>query len=72
MAALEVGSYIIYFYDKYGTKQKDRKVVASNFTQACVKARRYAKIAGHRSWRIDRCLYNSLDERNKWDKNFCK
>ena len=72
MDALGVGDYIIYFYDKYGTKDRGKKITATNFCAAKTKGRRYAKVAGFRSYRIDRCLYNSLEERNKWDKNFCK
>lgn len=66
MAALEIGEYIIYFYDKYGTKDRSRKITASNFCMAKTKGRRYAKVAGFRSYRIDRCLFNSLDERKDW------
>ena len=58
---LEVGNYIIYFYDRYGAKARGRKIMTDCYGKALKKARRYAKIAGYRSYRIDRCLFNSLE-----------
>ena len=39
MAALEVGDYIIYFYDKYGTKDRGKKITATNFCIVWLKLR---------------------------------
>jgi len=63
MASINEGDYRIYFYDKYGTKQTKGvpKAVAKGLGQAIKKARRYAKLAGFPSYRVDRIIYNSLD-----------
>ena len=61
--AIKVGDYRIYFYDKYGAKQTRGvpKANAKCLGLAIKKARRYAKLAGYPSYRIDRVIYNSLD-----------
>lgn len=63
MASIMEGDYRIYFYDKYGTKQVKGvpKATAQGLNNAQKKARRYAKLAGYPSYRIDRVIYNSLD-----------
>lgn len=62
MARLITGEYRIYFFDAYGERQKNaRQVYARCFTEGITKGRRYSKLCGYHSFRIDRSIYNSLD-----------
>ena len=59
---LSTGQYSVLFYDRYGGRVKDaRKVKSGNLISAIKKGRRYQKICGYASFRVDRSIYNSLD-----------
>lgn len=62
MARHVTGEYRIYFFDEYGERQKNaRQVYAPCLTQAVTKGRRYSKLCGFHSFRVDRAVFNSLD-----------
>lgn len=62
MARLITGEYRIYFFDMYGERLKNaRQVYGRCLTDSITKGRRYSKLCGYHSFRIDRSVYNSLD-----------
>lgn len=59
---VRTGEYSIWFYDRYGGRIKDaRRVKSSTLVSAIKKGRRYHRVCGYASYRVDRSIYNSLD-----------
>jgi len=56
------GEYRVFFFDNYGGKVKEaRKVKSGGLISAIKKGRRYGKLCGYNSFRVDRVIFNSLD-----------
>jgi hypothetical protein len=59
---IATGDYRVFFFDSYGGKVKEaKKVKAQGLISAIKKGRRYCKVCGYNSFRIDRVIFNSLD-----------
>ena len=67
MARLKTGDFHVLYFDRYGERIKGaRHVQATSVTRAIRKGRRYGKRCGYHSFRVDRAVFNSLDEDDKW------
>lgn len=59
------GEYRVFFFDNYGGKVREaKKVKAEGLISAIKKGRRYGKACGYNSFRVDRVIFNSLDNRS--------
>ena len=63
----KTGNYLIYLYDKYGTKQDT--VPADSFTLAEAAGDKAISIEPYASYVIVRVIKNSLDNANPWSRN---
>ncbi len=64
------GTYLVYFYDKYGTKQDT--VPADSFTQAEAVGDRGISQPPYASYVVVRVLKNTLDTSYPWSNNHGK